>query len=326
MTLDRTTLQKAHCWFSVDKIAGDEAMTAFKREARYRQSQWRIAQGLSVGSHGNTRKRIEAGGMKRVFNGSKLTVDDAERGLNFLSEPIKEAVEARLAAPQEHETLGEARLRQDLLSSMPMCFNLFGEVGIDDHRSRSVAEYLLPGAQAGPVEVRFEWSPGRRSGRYTGDQTAFDVALVIGAADAPQEFVGIETKYHEHSVKEQNPNSKMIERHREQTDFLVGIAEESGVFAEGWQDGVLATDLRQLWRDHLLALSMLNHPDAWSRGRYLLLYPARNVSFAAAAERYRQLLVPGDETFDALTIEEFLSGCSPHTAATSEAFANRYLW
>jgi hypothetical protein len=326
MTLDRAVLVAAHCWFNVDRVPGDEPMTAFKREARYRQSQWRTARNLPVGSHGNTRKRIETGGMKRVFNGSKLTAHDAEQGANFLSPTIRSAVEARLAHPEQYETLSESRLRQDLLSSMPMCFNLFGEVGADQQRARAVVEHLLPGAQPGPVEVKFEWSPARRSSKYTRDRTAFDVALIVGAEGTPRDFVGIETKYHEHSAKEQNPNSKTAERHHDQTEFLVGVAEDSGVFVEGWQDAVLDTDLRQIWRDHVLALSMLAHQDTWRHGRYLLLYPARNTSFTAVAERYAALLVPGDQTFAAMTIEDSVAHGIAHEPATAEAFAARYLW
>lgn len=326
MTLDRSTLVAAHCWFNADKVSGDAVMTAYKREARYRQHQWRLARGFPVGSHGNTRKRIEAGGMRRVFNGSKLTVEDGERGQNFLSDEIRATVAARLAQHQDSETLGVERLQQDLLSSMPMCFNLFGELAADQERAAEVTEYLLEGAAAGPVEVVFEWSPGRRSVDFTRDRTTFDVALVIGAPGAAQEFIGIETKYHEHSVKEANPNSKTAERHHDQTEFLVGIAEASGAFVEGWQDEVLDTDLRQLWRDHLLALSMLAHPESWSRGRYVLLYPARNTSFAAAANRYAALLVPGDDTFRAVTIEDLVSTRSPNTPSTAAAFAERYLW
>ena len=75
-----------------------------------------------------------------------------------------------------------------------------------------------------------------------------------------------------------------LRRYEEQTDFLVAIAERSGAFKPGWQS-VLGTDLRQIWRDHLLALSMPRHPEQWSpETRYVLTYPHRNVSFKGAAE------------------------------------------
>jgi hypothetical protein len=322
--LDRTTLQRAHCWFGTDRVPGDPAMTAYKREARYRQAMLREANGWPAGSHANTRKAIEAGGPPRIINGSKLRPKAGEAGANFLSDTIRAAVDGRLAYREDHETLDRTRLREDLLSSMPMCFNLFGELGADPDRARQAVDLLLPGARPGPVEVKFEWSPGRGSARYTNDRTAFDVAVLIGPAGGPRDFVGIETKYHEHAAKEPAPRPAARPRREQQTRFLVELANDAGVFKPGWQAQVLDTDLRQLWRDHLLTLAMRRQPE-WSRGCYLLVYPSRNTSFAHAAQRYEALLADGDTTFRALTVEELLGSTSLHDPQTAAAFTHRYL-
>lgn len=39
----------AHCWFNVDRVAGDPAATAWKRRARWGQSQWRESRGHAIG-------------------------------------------------------------------------------------------------------------------------------------------------------------------------------------------------------------------------------------------------------------------------------------
>ena len=306
-------------------MPGDPEMTAFKREARYRQAMRRDAAGWPPGTHANTKKAIEAGGSARITNGSKLPPAAAEAGANFLSDKVRAAVDGRLGYHEDHETLGRTRLREDLLSSMPMCFNLFGELVDDPERARAAADLLLPGAKRGPVDVRFEWSPERRSSRYTNDRTAFDVALLIGSADGPRAFVGIETKYHEHATREPTPKPSARPRHEEQTRFLVGLTNEVGVFKPGWEDQVLETDLRQLWRDHLLALAMRRRPE-WSQGCYLLAYPSRNTSFAAAAQRYRALLVDGDATFRAVTVDDLVRERFLHDSGTAAAFEARYLW
>lgn len=172
--MDRKTLQDAHCWFAVDHVSGDQEMTAFKRQARYHQAQWRQAQQIDIGGHRNSTRGIEAGGPEVILSGSKMSAGDGERGRNFLSDEIRTAVEKRLAAPQPGQTLDTTRLKQDLLSSMPMCFNLFGEAATDPARARDVADLLMPGPGTGPVEIIFEWSPERASARYTNDRTAFD--------------------------------------------------------------------------------------------------------------------------------------------------------
>ena len=186
----------------------------------------------------------------------------------------------------------------------------------------------MPDAE--PSAILFEWSPGRGSDLYTRDRTAFDVALVLGRPNAPLTVLGVETKYHEHSAKDPKPSADRpaaVARHEDQTEFLIAIAEASGVFRPGWQDKVLDTALRQIWRDHLLALSMRNHPDQWTpQTRYVLLHPTRNVSFTQAAAAYADLLVDGDTSFSALTLEKTVDAAFAHGGPVKEAFVRRYLW
>jgi hypothetical protein len=89
---------------------------------------------------------------------------------------------------------------------------------------------------------------------------------------------------------------------------------------------ILGTDLQQIWRDHLLVLAMLQHPDrSWSEGIYVLVYPKGNPSFPRAAERYRDVL-KDDSTFEVRSIEQLLDAHVLHTDALERAFRERYLW
>lgn len=326
VSLDRETLERSNCWFGVDQVPRDEGMTAFKREARYRQACWRESKNLAVGSHANSSRGIENGGPERILNGSRLDEVAAAKGLNFLSPAIRSAVDARLAARQDRETLDVARLRGDLLSSMPMCFNLFGELTSDQERATRAAQLMMPTAKQGSVEVIFEWSPGRGSHEFTRDGTAFDVALLVGDPGGARQVIGIETKYHEHSIRESVPKPEQRERHESQTAHYIGIAERSGRFRQGWKNEVLDTDLRQIWRDHLLLLSMIEQQSVWSEGCYVLVYPERNISFGQAAERYQSVLIAGDQTFRAMTLESLLAEDVLHAPETGQAFRERYLW
>jgi hypothetical protein len=79
-----------------------------------------------------------------------------------------------------------------------------------------------------------------------------------------------------------------------------------------------------MWLEHLLLLSMLQHPDgAWRWGRYVVVHPAGNSDLAGACARYRTLLAD-DSTFSSLTLEELLrsGGLSRKTA---NALRERYL-
>ena len=105
----------------------------------------------------------------------------------------------------------------------------------------------------------------------------------------------------------------------------VEVAERSGVFAPGAIDAVKGrSDLAVMWLEHLLLLSMLQHPSgSWSWGRYVVVYPAGNSDFADACDRYRELLVDED-TFSCLTLEELLESNVLPAEATA-ALRERYL-
>lgn len=324
-------LRDAGCWFNIDKVGGLE-MTAFRREARWRQHRWAVDE-LSIQSFGTHKGRRTHPDIppEDISNGTKLTGADANAGANFLSPAIREVAEARMREKQDHETLDAERLRRDLLSSMPMAFNLFGEASLKENEVSRVRLAQLFGVPAsGSSDIIFEWSPDRRSAKYTRDRTAFDVALRLGQAGCARTVVGIETKYHEHSAKGSVPSpadAARFARYQEQTEFLVAIAEASGVFRAGWKDAVLSTDLRQVWRDHLLVLSMRTQPGEWTaQSRYVLVYPSRNVSFADAARRYADVLEDEGASFRASTIEDVVDAAFAHAGPTKERFIKRYLW
>lgn len=325
MSPTREELEAAHCWFSTDE-AGGAAMTAFKRKARYQQHLWARRQGITkFGTHPGRRTDLDAEAPK-IINGTKLLEDYADAGRNFLTDAIHDVAEDRIKVPVANETLDAQRLRRDLLSSMPMAFNLFGEASLTENEvSRSALAELFGVPAESPSAIWFEWSPGRRDGAYTRDRTAFDVALVLGEQGA-QTVVGIEMKYHEHSLKEPPPRPKTKAAHQHQTEFLVGKAQASGAFLDGWEAAVLDTDLRQIWRDHLLALTMRANSDEWTPAtKYVLLYPSGNTSFADVAQRYSGLLSPDDDSFAAFTIEDVLDAAFAHGASTKDAFHERYL-
>ena len=84
------------------------------------------------------------------------------------------------------------------------------------------------------------------------------------------------------------------------------------------------SELCVTWLEHLLLLSMLQHPSgAWSWGRYVVVHPAGNSRVADACERYRGLLAVGS-TFSCMTLEELLdAGVLP--GPTDAALRKRYI-
>jgi hypothetical protein len=79
-----------------------------------------------------------------------------------------------------------------------------------------------------------------------------------------------------------------------------------------------------MWLEHLLLLSMLQHPSRqWRWGRFVVVHPAGNSDLAEACARYRALLAD-QATFASVTLEELLdAGALP--APTVAALRDRYL-
>lgn len=307
-------LDRHNCLRSVDKVPADPETTAFKRRARLHQAQWREARNLPIGAHPMISK------VRENALGSRLECPFAFRSrANFLSDEVVRAVDYRLDHPEPHQMLDRSRLMCDLLSSMPMCFNLFGWLHGDLGAADRAVHRWWPEAPGRVSAMRFEWSPGRRlSGKFLENRSAFDVAFELTLGDGSAGVLGVETKYHEHCRRERPPKAHRRRRYEE-------VAFKSEAFKPETLGAVLGTDLQQIWLDHLLALSMLQHsPCTWTWAKFVLVHPARNPSYARAAEHYKTLLeVPS--TFEVRTIESLLdASVLPGPAVTS--FTERYLW
>ena len=309
-------LRAHYCLEAVDRVPGDPETSAFRRRARLHQALWREGRGLEIGSEP---MRPKPGHPGRPL-GSRIAVDAArESQANLLNEDIRRAVRHRLANPQPHQTLYEDRLYCDLLSSMPMCFNLFGVLQADREMADRAVHAWWPDVPGRVCAVRFEWSPGRLlPGQYLENRSAFDVAFEIELEDGSRGILGVETKYHENCKREKAPNDDRCRRYAEVTSRSAVMSPEAMVT-------ILGTDLQQLWLDHLLALSMPQHTSrTWSWAGFALVHPARNPSYARAAERYRALLERA-ATIRVSTLESLLAA-DVLPEATASVFAERYLW
>ncbi|MDP9275515.1 MAG: hypothetical protein M3O99_07985 [Chloroflexota bacterium] len=123
-------------------------------------------------------------------------------------------------------------------------------------------------------------------------------------------------RYHERT-KAETPKPTRLARYDE-------VTEKAGVFKPGAIDAVNGTDLLVMWLQHLLVLSMLQHPSrAWRWGRFVLVHPAGNTDFADACDRYRGLL-KDRSTFYSMTVEELLDA-SALPARTATVLRKRYI-
>jgi hypothetical protein len=214
--------------------------------------------------------------------------------------------------------LATGRRWTDLLSSMPLCFNLFGDLWDDPAALLNTIPLWWPDAPLGNVSLLFEHSPDRLDPDYLNNRSAFDAAFYLSRDDGSHGLIGIETKYHEHPKREPVPRADKLGRYTE-------VTERSNAFVPDWRVHILGTHLQQIWLDHLLLLSALQHPTKapiW--GRFVLVYPANNPAFARLAADYAEVL-RDRSTYEARTIESLLGAPGALNKVTVAAFRERYL-
>jgi hypothetical protein len=123
--LSQQELEAVHCWEADDRVPGQPELTAFRRQLRYHQSRWRESKRHPIGSQPIAPK---PGGAARLV-GSRLPLAYArETGANFLTAGALDAARTRTSIIEPHQSFDHQRLWADLLSSVSMGFNLFGDL------------------------------------------------------------------------------------------------------------------------------------------------------------------------------------------------------
>jgi hypothetical protein len=172
----------------IARVVGDDGPT---RRERQRQSDYRRdVLGVDPGLH------------RGEPLGSLLPA--GERRRNFLSDEAARYAETRVAAVQrEGGMLDEARLLENMLSSMPLAFSVFGHLRAHPGRAVHLLSRLLDVelvdlivvavGQRTIAGVECEWAPDRRE--HLRDGTAFDAVAAARTADGRRLLLSVEVKY-----------------------------------------------------------------------------------------------------------------------------------
>jgi len=307
-------LEAVHAVEPGDTIPGKPAMTAFRQRVRYHQARWREAHGHPIGTNPIVPR---AGGDARLV-GNRMPLDYArETGANFVTPAALQAARQRTSFVEREQSFDHQRFWADLLWAPSMAFNLFGDLAADVALADRAVHALWPETPGRVSEVRFAHSPGRLDPAWLNSLRAWDAAFVVDLPDGTQGMLAVDVNYHEWA-KPEIPKPENRKRNLE-------VAERSGAFRPGVYDRLLGRSaLCLLWLEHLLLLSMLQHPSGhWTWGRFVVVYPEGNVDFADATARYHDLLAD-TSTFGTMTIED-LVGANVLPRSASKAFRDRYL-
>lgn len=275
----------------------------FASNARLLQSIWRTEKGFEFEKYGNF-----------------LKLDFAkETGANFLTNGILEIVQFEVDNKHiDGKVIKEPRIWNNLLSSQPLAFNIFGELKRDLELATFVFKELYPDREINKTtSIEFEYSPGRRNPKYTGDSSAFDVFVEYENKLNQKCFFGIEVKYAE-DLNDEPATHK---------DSYVYISEKSEIFEMSNLPNLKEKPIQQVWRDHLLTLSLFVTNNDYKIGDFIYLYPSENLNCKLGIEKYKSTFKESIETyFKPLTIEKLVETIKNHCSDKWIIdFENRYL-
>ena len=252
----------------------------FKQRMRLHQSWYRArVLGVDYGKH-----YINDNPYGNIL--TERAVQEENEG-NFLTREIFQEAKKRFPNPE-----GNAQLYRDMLSSKPMCFNLFGELAVlvasdvaSDHELAAGFVRSLWGEHIERVTaVLFEYAPENKE-NYLNDDTSFDAFIEYETKEKKKGFIGIETKLTEpftplkQGERERHCRKKEYQRWTmmPNSPWRKGASDKGyeGTDEQVWSNlsGQLATNkFDQLWRNHMLAWSLLQQDAKYSEGRLIVVY------------------------------------------------------
>ena len=209
--------------------------------------------------------------------GSMLTREDGAKGLNLLTPELFELAKKRIA--DKTGTVDEFRLLHNLLSSQPMCFNLFGYLELQQNFATRIFAAL--DADVGEVTgVRMEFAPSPAK-EYLADRTAFDAFVEYERAGGGKGFFGIETKLTE-LFSQQEYDTKA---------YRQWTAQDGSPWRKDGRDRLQEKAHNQLWRNHLLVYALQERSQEFDVGTIVVTGHPLDVGLNKTIAGYRELLV-----------------------------------
>jgi hypothetical protein len=223
--------------------------------------------------------------------GNRLTDPDAQALLNYYDK-----LNCRIALRNRYPKYSKTR-DADMLRSEHIPFNLFAP--FDIHRQPAVEivskSFGIDCAAVDVVEIEYAPQPKET---YLNDATSFDAYLQVTTPNQKKCGIGIEVKYTEKDYRIGKTEAANVNNHQ---SLYWQTARRSDCFIDPDNDILGSDPLRQIWRNHLLGLSMIEHGDV-DEFYSITLFPSGNGHFHEVLPQYISLLKE--------TAKPFVFGCT----------------
>ncbi len=255
-------------------------------------------------------------------NYCNMLVDGEKHGRNFLTQEIFEYAKFRCRDKRNIETIEEFRLFNNMLSSQPMCFNLFVPLRSAVREGKEfvtrVFQSVLPQLKISKIiNIEIEYIPIPIE-EYIDDKTAFDAFVEYRTKSWEKGCIAIETKYVD-SLGKNNP--KNMKRKLE-------VAQEVGCFTP---DGLnlITANCPQIVRNFLLTEKYrLNH--SFSISHSIMLALNEDKESGTEIQKLKNVLRPEFQSkIEKISLEDFAQAvrdhCPTEEIAWIENLRRRYL-
>ena len=275
----------------------------FKAAARLHQSKYR-AEVLRVGFEDY---------------GNRLNDKDAEALLNYYDK-----LNCRQAKRARYPNYWKDR-DADMLRSEHIPFNLLAPLESDRTLAMNIIKRAF-GIDCAAIEsIDIEYAPKPKE-EYLDDGTAFDTYIRVVVPNGKKCGIGIEVKYTEQDYP-LDKNSKQAINVKNHASTYWKTARAADCFIDP-DNEVFGTDsYRQIWRNHLLGLSMVEHGDI-DEFYSITLFPNGNTHFCDVLPKYISLLKEDHRRYVfGCTFEKFISaiGGKPAFDEWKQWLKRRYL-
>lgn len=246
-------------------------------------------------------------------------------GKNFLNQGVFKYAKKKVALKKDipQLTIDEYRLFNNMLSSMPMCFNLFYPLRQAlKNKEPFVHDVIKAIFLSIPISkvtcIDIEYIPQPIS-ECIDDKSAFDAVIWFEDSNGSKGIIGIEVKY----------TDKLGMNMASKNDKKIQVAKQSGIFTQQAINGIQSNGCAQIMRNVLLAESYrLKHDLLYSLN--IILSPKEEPYSDKEVEDFQQLLLPSHQNIiRRVTLEEFVLAAQRASGSDLanhfQAFSDRYL-
>lgn len=249
--------------------------------------------------------------------GNRLTDSDAEALLNYYDK-----LNSKKVLRQRYPNYSRTR-DADLLRSEHIPFNLLAPLDTNREAALQIISKAWKIACAEIQLIEIEYAPSPKE-NYLNDGTAFDTYIKAVLKNGSSCGIGIEVKYTEQAYPIGKTESVNVENH---DSLYWQTARASGLFKNP-DDEIFGTDeFRQVWRNHLLGLKMIQIGDI-DEFYSITLFPNENNHFHHVIPEYiSQLNDEAKSYVIGCTFENFISAIqgSPEFDEWKEWLNRRYI-